>query len=165
MKQQKLISIAIALMTLMLSGCSFDFPLSNTPSRDINQKLLGDWKEINVDSKLSVLKFLNSEYLVVFKNGWETLYFRGFHSKVDKLDIVNLQLLNNHHEDYGKYSYFVIDQKNDNEFIVKSINVGFQYPDSRKLVLRRIKRGIKNGDLYDNDPMTFQRIEAPKKAN
>lgn len=84
---------------LFLYGCyESQVPLSETPSLIVDSKLIRNWINIpknknEKDLSLLLRKFNEEEYLVAWKRGEddETVIARGFNSKINNTNIINLQ--------------------------------------------------------------------------
>lgn len=83
---------------LFLYGCYESvIPLSETPSSQVDTRLIKNWTNIpknNKEKGISLLlrKFNENEYLVAWKKGEDdTVIARGFNSKINNTNIINLQ--------------------------------------------------------------------------
>jgi len=92
-------ALLVLIPILILCGCyESEVPLSNNPTAKVDTRLIRSWISIPDDNKdtvisLSLRKFNENEYLVVWKEGvnGDTIIARGFHTRINNTNIINLQ--------------------------------------------------------------------------
>jgi hypothetical protein len=99
---------------LFLCGCyESEVPLSKTPSSKVDTRLVGSWISIPNDNKkkvvsLLLLKFNENEYLVAWAEGKDdkTIIARGFNTKINDANIINLQNIEPLEKNNRTYVFF-----------------------------------------------------------
>lgn len=82
---------------LFLSGCLFECPLSDKPSREVDPRALGVWLAKDGETKITVRATDASHYHILFEPRFhETvtvppMTFEGHHTMIDGVDILNLK--------------------------------------------------------------------------
>ena len=80
------------LLVFLFSSCIYEAPLTQTPTRKIDERLIGDW--VSVEEKPSVIqirKFDDWNFILI--DGGNV--YRVFHSDFEGLNFLNLQNLDN----------------------------------------------------------------------
>ena len=98
---------------LFLSGCyESKVPLSKSPSSKVDTRLIRSWISIpndNKEKRISLLlrKFNENEYLIAWKEGEddETVIARGFTTKINNTNIINLQNIESLEENDRTYVF------------------------------------------------------------
>jgi hypothetical protein len=100
-----------------LSGCyESEVPLSESPSSKVDTRLIGSWISIPNDNKekgiaLLLQKFNENEYLVAWREGnyEETIIARGFNTKINNTNIINVQGIDSLDINKRTYIFFKYD--------------------------------------------------------
>jgi hypothetical protein len=79
----------LAAVCLVFSSCTYEVPITASPTRKIDPRLLGDWVSSDGKDKFVIRKFDDSTY-VVSDNGD---LFRAYHSDVGGTAFVSVQHL------------------------------------------------------------------------
>ncbi len=108
MKRPLLVAL---LLTVFLSGCIYEVPVSLTPSREIDRTVLGAWEYGEErETKLQITEADAHYYTISIrppKGGFINvgqMDFRAHHTKVAELDIVNVQLIDPTTKKPGKWA-------------------------------------------------------------
>lgn len=72
------LAVVAALSVMSISGCVYDVPITADPTRNVEERLLGEWVSKDGKNKLKVRRLDNSYYIVSL-NGY---LFRAHHSDV-----------------------------------------------------------------------------------
>ena len=99
--------IWLPIILMLLAGCDYEVPLSQTASSAANPALAGTWTEQSTDNKpVSMeIKISGKEYSVTYTEGSNSLSFKGFEIKADKLDLIQLELLGDTEGSKNKYVF------------------------------------------------------------
>ena len=81
--------IAAALFCILLSGCVYQVPITASPTRKIDEKLLGYWISKDGQDNITVRKWDDSTYLVSYMGN----QLRGFHSDIGGMPFISLQYI------------------------------------------------------------------------
>lgn len=169
MKSSTLIAtLVLSLGTLCLAACEYDVPITTDHEIQINRSLLGSWEAIPGEDedddnvRLQVLEYSDTEYLVHYFEGDESLYFRAYPIKIGDVNAIQLELIGDDKESIGhdKEDRFVVASTRllEGKLEVRTLNtelVNAQLTDSQSLRDAFIAN-IKNPELF-NDPGFFKR--------
>jgi len=92
------VEFALILCCLALIGCEFEVPITSSPTRKVDERLLGDWISKDGKDKMKVRR-LDDFIFILSYNGD---LFRAFHSEVAKTPFVSVQDIDSPDR---KYSY------------------------------------------------------------
>lgn len=150
MKPKILLTCLFSAVIFFFSGCNYDFPLTATPTRKIEARLLGDWVAIDKESDkveiMHVRKFDESTYAVSMDNN----IYRVFHSDFADTSLLSVQDLN---ADSRKYLYYAWQLSADaSELTLKGVRAAV-IPETIKTateIQSLIKQNIGNPKLFQD---------------
>ncbi len=101
--------LLLPVVLMLLAGCDYEIPLSQTPSASANPALAGTWAGQLTDEKpVSMeVKTSGTDYLVTYTEGNNTLTFRGFEIKAGGLSLIQLAMKDNEKTLYFFVKYSV----------------------------------------------------------
>lgn len=76
-----------AIAFCLIVGCTYEIPITSSPTRKIEEKLLGDWVSQDGKEKMKVRKLDDSIYIVSYNGD----LFRAYHSDVGRTAFVSVQ--------------------------------------------------------------------------
>lgn len=81
-------------------GCEYEVPITEQPTRKINEKLVGNWviKDGEKEEVMKVARLDDSTYIVFY----DDRLYRAYHSDVGKTQLVSVQTIDSEER---KYSY------------------------------------------------------------
>lgn len=89
----KPLALAACFAALCLSGCNYDFALTERPTQKINEPLLGNWTAVDKDNgkleSMQVRRLDDSTYVVAFDDD----IYRAFHSDFAGQPLLSVQNL------------------------------------------------------------------------
>ena len=91
---------AIGLCALAFNACQYEAPITSSPTRKVQERLLGDWTSSDGKETLKLRSLDDSTYIVYYDGD----LFRAFHSDVAETPFVSVQDLNSSDR---KYAYVV----------------------------------------------------------
>ena len=94
------IGVAIGLCSLAFTACQYDVPITSSPTRKVEQRLLGDWISLDGRENLKVRSLDDSVYIVYYDGD----LFRAYHSDVGDRPFATVQDLNSSDR---KYAYVI----------------------------------------------------------
>jgi len=94
------VGVAICLCTLAFSACQYDVPITSGPTRNVQERLLGDWTSADGKEKLKLRSLDDSTYVVYYDGD----LFRAYHSDVGDIPFASVQDLNSNDR---KYAYVI----------------------------------------------------------
>ncbi len=102
------VGVAICLCALAFSACQYDVPITSSPTRNVQEQLLGDWTSADGQEKLKLRRFDDSTYIVYYDGD----LFRAYHSDVGDIPFATVQDLNSRDR---KYAYITWKLSDDGE--------------------------------------------------
>ena len=165
-KMMKFSALVTALAALVIGACEYDVPITTDHDIPINRSFLGTWEAVPHEDddkiRLQVLEFSDTEYLVHYFEGDESLYFRAYPIKIANTHAIQLELIGDDKEsiDHDKNDRFMVASVRllEGKLEVRTLNtelVSAQLADSQSLKDAFIAN-IKNPELF-NDPGFFRR--------
>ena len=91
---------AVCLCVLCFGACQYEVPITSSPTRKVEQGLLGDWISLDGKENMEVRQLDDSVYIVYYDGD----LFRAYHSDVAETPFVSVQDLNSRER---KYAYVV----------------------------------------------------------
>ncbi len=82
------------------AACNYEVPITSTPTRNVQEQLLGDWTSSDGKEQMKVRRLDESSYVVYYDSD----LFRAYHSDLADVPFVNVQDLNSKDR---KYAYLV----------------------------------------------------------
>lgn len=117
------------LISLFASGCFYEAPISEKPSREIDKTLLGVWTVSDEPTgKLTVTETDANTYAIEYmspKEGdkkQEVLKFRGYHTAISGKDLLSLQLTEPQGNQQGKWLFVSYTAAQPDRLEVRTIN-------------------------------------------
>ena len=162
MKSKIALTCLFSVIVFCLSGCNYDFPLTATPTRKIDVRLLGDWVAIDAGNEkpdvLHVRQFDDSTYVVSLENE----IYRAFHSDFASTAFLSVQDLNAGNRKYIYYRWQL--SADATRLTLRGIRTEV-IPEATKTAAELqslIKQNLKNPKLFQ-DELQFTREKAGNK--
>lgn len=86
-----------ALCMLLVPACQYEVPITATPTRNVDQALLGDWLSLDGKENMKVRRLEENVYVVDYDGD----LFRAYHSDVGNTAFVTVQDLNSNDRKYA----------------------------------------------------------------
>lgn len=142
----RVLFLALAAGLLGLTACTYDFPLTEQPTRPVDPRLIGDWVAYDQDDQklipLVVRRLDEHAYAIAFDGD----LYRVTHADVAGAAFVSVQSLQPG-DFHGKYAWCTWTLS----------------PDGRQLTLRTVQTGLVSSDV--KDAAAAQKIIAANLAN
>ena len=139
--------VVVCLCILAFNACEFEVPITSSPTRKVEERLLGDWSSLDGKEKMKVRRFDDSIYIVYFDGD----LFRAYHSDVADTPFVSVQDLNTSDR---KYAYVVWRLSDDGKRLslrsVQSKVVPKGKKDSAE-VAELLKENARNPELFGEE--------------
>jgi hypothetical protein len=94
------VGLVIGLCALACTACQYDVPITSSPTRKVQEQLLGDWTSADGKEKLKLRRLDDNVYIVYYDGD----LFRAYHSDVAETAFASVQDLNSNDR---KYAYMV----------------------------------------------------------
>ena len=137
----------VSLWILCFAGCQYDVPITASPTRKVDQRLLGDWVSLDGKEQMKVRRLDDNIYIVYFDGD----LFRAYHSDVAETPFVSVQDINSSDR---KYAYVVWKLSDDGKRLslrsVQSKLVPKEQKDSAT-VAELLKENAKNPELFGEE--------------
>ena len=92
--------LAIGLFVFAFTSCNYDVPITSSPTRKVQEQLLGNWRSADGKEDLRLRSLDNSVYIVYYDGD----LFRAYHSDVAETPFATVQDLNSNDR---KYAYII----------------------------------------------------------
>jgi hypothetical protein len=108
--------IAVCLCILAFNACQYEVPITSSPTRKVQEQLLGNWVSLDGKENMRVRRLDDSTYVVYYDGD----LFRVYHSDVAEMPLASVQDLNSNDR---KYAYVVWKLSSDGKRLtLRSIN-------------------------------------------
>ena len=104
------LAVGVWLCILGFSACQYDVPITPAPTRNVDQRLLGDWLSADGKENMKVRRLDDSVYIVYYDGD----LFRAYHSDVAETPFASVQDINSNDR---KYAYVVWKLSDDGEHL------------------------------------------------
>ena len=94
------VGIAIGLCCLIFAACQYEVPITSTPTRKVQEQLLGNWRSSDGKEELKLRRLDDSIYIVYYDGD----LFRAYHSDLAETPFATVQDLNSNDR---KFAYMV----------------------------------------------------------
>ena len=112
----RVVAVAISLCSLAFSSCNYEVPITSSPTRKVQERLLGDWKSNDGKEDLRLRSLDDSTYIVYYDGD----LFRAYHSDVAETPFTTIQDLNSSDR---KYAYVIWKLSDDGKVLrLRSVN-------------------------------------------
>ena len=139
--------VAICLSILAFAACEYEVPITPSPTRGVQERLLGDWVSLDGKEQMKVRRLDDSIYIVYFDGD----LFRAYHSDVAETPFVSVQDINSSNR---KYAYVVWKLLDDGKRLslrnVKSTVIPKEQKDSARIA-ELLKENAKNPELFGEE--------------
>jgi hypothetical protein len=143
----RVVGIAICLCALTFSACQYDVPITSGPTRNVQERLLGDWTSADGQEKLKLRRFDDSTYIVYYDGD----LFRAYHSDIGEISCASVQDLNSRDR---KYAYVIWKLSDDGKRLrLRNVNdkvVPKATKDSATIVAL-LRKNASNPDLFGEE--------------
>jgi hypothetical protein len=134
------------LYVLAFSACEYEVPITQSPTRKVQEQLLGNWVSLDGKENMRVRRLDDSTYVVYYDGD----LFRAYHSDVAEMPLVSVQDLNSNDR---KYAYVVWKLSSDCKGLtLRSVNklIPKETKDSAS-VAALLTRNARNPELFGEE--------------
>jgi hypothetical protein len=139
--------VAVCLCILAFAACEYEVPITPSPTRNVQEPLLGDWVSLDGKENMKVRRLDANTYIVYYDGD----LFRAYHSDVADTPFVSVQDINSSDR---KYAYVVWKLSDDGKRLslrsVQSKVVPKEQRDSAT-VAELLKENAKNPELFGEE--------------
>lgn len=90
----------VCLCALAFNACEYDVPITSSPTRKVQEQLLGNWISLDGKENMRVRRLDESTYVLYYDGD----LFRAYHSDVAEMPFASVQDLNSNDR---KYAYVI----------------------------------------------------------
>jgi hypothetical protein len=103
-------------VSFCIGGCEYDVPITPSPTRKVQEQLLGDWVSLDGKENMRVRRLDESTYVLYYDGD----LFRAYHSDVAEMPFASVQDLNSNDR---KYAYVIWKLSDDGKRLtLRSVN-------------------------------------------
>ena len=139
--------VAVSLCILAFTACEYEAPITSSPTRKVQERLLGNWISQDGKEHMRVRRLDDSTYVVYYDGD----LFRAYHSDVAEMPFVSVQDINSNDR---KYAYVVWKLSDDGKRLtlrnVKSDVIPKEQKDSARIA-ELLNENAKNPDLLGEE--------------
>jgi hypothetical protein len=139
--------IAVSLCILAFTACEYEVPITSSPTRKVQERLLGNWISQDGKEHMRVRRLDENIYIVYYDGD----LFRAYHSDVAETPFVSVQDINSNDR---KYAYVVWKLSDDSKHLrLRSVNrdvIPKEKKDSTG-VAKFLEENAKNPDLLGEE--------------
>jgi hypothetical protein len=139
--------VVVCLCILAFSACEYEVPITSSPNRKVEERLLGDWSSLDGKEKMKVRRLDDSIYIVYYDGD----LFRAYHSDVADTPFVSVQDINSSDR---KYAYVVWKLSDDGKRLsLRNVNskvISKEQKDSAR-VAELLKENARNPELFGEE--------------
>lgn len=140
---------------LLLAGCNYDVALTDQPTRNIDEHLIGNWLGGEDGKETMIVRQLSDTTYVV---AYDDAIYRAFHTDYAGTAFVSVESLQSGSE-HGKYVYMSwVLSADGNRLTLRSVSTKLipEETKGRAALQKLIKDNLANPALF-NEPMVFSR--------
>ena len=139
---------------LAVNACEYEVPITWSPTRKVQERLLGDWVSLDGKENMKVRRLDDSIYIVYYDGD----LFRAYHSDVAETPFVSVQDINSSDR---KYAYVVWKLSDDGKRLtlrnVQSKLIPKEQKDSGR-VAELLKENARNPELFGEE-IEFSKVK------
>src|SRR6266566_1702417 len=108
--------VLVSLCILAFNACQYEVPITSSPTRKVQEQLLGNWVSLDGKENMRVRRLDDSTYVVYYDGD----LFRAYHSDVAEMPFATVQDLNSSDR---KYAYIIWKLSDDGKNLrLRSVN-------------------------------------------
>jgi hypothetical protein len=115
------------LCVLVFNACQYEVPITSSPTRIVQERLLGNWISLDGKENMRVRQLDDSTYVVYYDGD----LFRAYHSDLAEMPFVSAQDLNSNDRKYAYVVWKLLD-------------------DGKRLTLRSVKEKVVPKETKDS---------------
>jgi hypothetical protein len=134
------------LCIVAFTACEYEVPITQSPTRKVQEQLLGNWISLDGKENMRVRRLDDSTYIVYYDGD----LFRAYHSDVAEMPFASVQDLNSNDR---KYAYVVWKLSDDgNRLSLRSVNklIPKETKDSG-VVAALLTKNARNPELFGEE--------------
>jgi hypothetical protein len=141
------VALAVGVCLLMLGACQYEVPITPAPTRNVDQRLLGDWLSADGKENMKVRRLDDSVYIVYYDGD----LFRAYHSDVAETPFASVQDINSNDR---KYAYVVWKLSDDGQHLrLRNVSDKVIPKETRDsaTVVALLTKNLRNPELFGEE--------------
>jgi hypothetical protein len=141
------VGVAICLCVLVFSACNYEVPITSSPTRKVEEQLLGNWVSLDGKENMRVRRLDDSTYVVYYDGD----LFRAYHSDVAETPFATVQDLNSSDR---KYAYVIWKLSDDGKNLrLRNVNDKVVSKETRDsaTVVGLLTKNARNPELFGEE--------------
>ncbi len=144
----KFMRAVVALLCMVgTGGCIYDVPITADPTRNVEEKLLGEWVSKDGKNKLKVRRLDDSHYILSV-NGY---LFRAYHSDVTGTPFASVQEIETRERRYAYVTWRLSEDAGHLRWRAVSRKVVLQGISDEAAVRALLEKNLDNAALYEDE--------------
>jgi hypothetical protein len=139
--------IAVSLCILAFTACEYEVPITSSPTRKVQEQLLGNWTSSDGKEKMRVRSLDDSIYIVYYDGD----LFRAYHSDIAETLFVSVQDLNSHDRKYAYATWNLSDDGKHLSLRNVSDNVIPKETKDSAAVIGLLTKNAQNPELFGEE--------------
>ena len=138
--------VAVCLCILALAACEYEVPITSSPTRKVEERLLGDWTSADGKEKMNVRSLDESIYVVYYDGD----LFRAYHSDIGDIRFAVQDLNSKEH----RFTYLVWQLSKDGKSLrLRNVNSKVIPKDTKDsaAVVALLKENAGNPELFGEE--------------
>jgi hypothetical protein len=138
--------VVVCLCILAFTACEYEVPITSSPTRKVQEHLLGNWISLDGKENMRVRRWDDSTYIVYYDGD----LFRAYHSDIAEMPFASVQDLNSNDR---KYAYVVWKLSDDGKRLsLRSVNklIPKETKDSA-VVAALLTKNARNPELFGEE--------------
>jgi hypothetical protein len=145
-----------ALLFLLLGGCIYDAPLTESPTRKIDERLIGDW--VSVEEKpdtIQIRKFDDSNFILI--DGANI--YRVFHSDFENISFLSVQNLDSSGSSARRFAFIDYQFEQPNRVRARAINKDVISESLRTTaeIQKNLREHLQDKHLFNKEEIVYTR--------
>ena len=140
-------AVVVCLCILAFSACEYEVPITPSPTRKVQDQLLGNWVSLDGKENMRVRRWDESTYVVYYDGD----LFRAYHSDVGETPFVSVQDLNSNDH---KYAYVIWKLSDDGKRLtLRNVNDKLVPKETREsgAVVALLTKNARNPELFGEE--------------
>lgn len=142
------------LVALWLAGCIYDVPITPTPTRDVDARLVGDWASADGKERVKVRPLDRQVYVIAYNGD----LFRAWHSDLGGASFASVQDIDGRDRKYAYIEYAL--SADGQKLRVRAVNVQtipVSVVHSPAEARRALTAHAKDPKLFSDEPLDLRR--------
>ena len=159
--RKTILTVTAFAFCMFLGGCNFEAPITTSPTRKVDPRLLGEWESKNPNGKpLKVGRWDDSFYVAL----WDGVFWRVHHSDVAQTAFVSVQFLDDNERKYAYMTWTLstdgtqLELRNVRDRVLGG-SIPYAVRGDAALVQKFLAENLRNPDLFEESTFKFTKTK------